>query len=139
MNFHGSKLIALTLYKDSGGRKIVAAATNNSVEGKQALSKIIGDTLGVSYGEKSGPILGSIMKTIGFDILKPFLIKPEYVGDFIGKSVTPISDYDMSKLSDADKFTFDKFVQLRDYFYIREIVGADHMKILIGTTGVKIY
>ena len=126
------------MYKDSGGRKIVATGTDGSDFAKKTLAKNVETDLGISFGERSKASLGFLMKNVSFEKIKPFLIKPEVVSKILGKYIIPIGEYDLDKLDSFDKVSYDKFPQLRDFFYIREIGNENHLKLMVGTPGLTI-
>lgn len=132
------KVVAVSLYKDSGGRKAVAIGTDGSDLGKKVVSDIFKASLGVSYGEKSGPSLGLMMKSVPWENLKPFLFTPDQVAKVTGKSVTPAERYGIENLNEKDKKTYDKFPQLKPYFYVRELGGHPHLKVSMGTPNLPI-
>jgi hypothetical protein len=92
------KVVAAAFYKDKGGRKSVAIATDGSDLGKKIVGDLFKASLGVSYGEKSGPALGTMMKTVPWDNLKNFLMTPEQVKKVTGEDITPISVFGYENL-----------------------------------------
>jgi hypothetical protein len=133
------KVVAAVFYKDKGGRKSVAIATDGSDLGKKIVGDIFKASLGVSYGEKSGPALGTMMKTVPWDELKNFLMTPDQVEKVTGETVIAISKFGYENLDDKDKKTYDKFSQLKPYFYVRELGGEMHLKVSMGTPDLKIF
>lgn len=130
------KVIAAAFYKDKGGRKAVAIASDGSQKAKQIIAGIYKASLTTSYGEKSGSAIGFLMKNVDFGVLENFLILPKDVKSVSGDDVTPVRD--PAKLNDKDRLTYDKFPQPRDYFYTREIGGESHLKVMVGTPGLRI-
>jgi hypothetical protein len=45
----------------------------------------------------------------------------------------------VQNLDVKDKFTYDKFPQLKPYFYVRELGGEMHLKVSMGTPNLKIF
>jgi hypothetical protein len=133
------KVVAAAFYKDKGGRKSVAIATDGSDLGKKIVGDIFKASLGVSYGEKSGPALGAMMKTVPWDNLKNFLMTPEQVKKVTGEDAISVSAFGYENLDDKDKKTYDKFPQLKPYFYVRELGGEMHLKVSMGTPNLKIF
>jgi hypothetical protein len=133
------KVVAAAFYKDKGGRKAVAIATDGSDLGKKIVADIYKASLGVSYGEKSGPALGTMMKTIDWDVLKNFMFTPDQLEKISGDKVIRVEKFGVDNLNDKDKFTYDKFPKLRPYFYVRELDGEMHLKAAMGTPGLKIF
>lgn len=132
------KLVAVAMYKDRGGRKAVAIGTDGSNLGKKIVGDIFKSSLGVSYGEKSGPSLATMMKSVSWDELEPFLFTPDEVEKITRNKVTPISDFGADNLSEKDFFTYQKFPKLKPYFYVRDLGGAQRLKVLMGTPNLKI-
>lgn len=132
------KVVAAASYKDKGGRKSVAIATDGSDLGKKIVGDMFKSSLGVSYGEKSGPALGGMMKTVPWDELQKFLLTPDQVSKVTGKKVVALTKVDVDKLDAKDKKTVDKFPQLEPYFYVRELGGEMHLKVAMGTPNLPI-
>lgn len=132
------KVVAAAFYKDKNGRKSVAVATDGSDLGKKIVGDLFKASLGVSYGEKSGPALATMMKNVPWETLKNFVLTPEQVQKITGKKVTPLGKFGVDNLNEKDKFTYDKFPELRPYFYVRFLDGEMHLKIAMGTPGLKI-
>lgn len=134
----GDKLVAAAFYKDTGGRKSVAIATDGSDLGKKIVGDIFKASLGVSYGEKSGPALGTMMKIVPWEELQKFLFTPKQLEKISGKKVTPVSRYDINDLDEKDQMTYKRFPELKPYFYIRELDGELHLKVAMGTPNLPI-
>jgi hypothetical protein len=133
------KVVAAAFYKDKGGRKAVAIATDGSDLGKKIVADIYKASLGVSYGEKSGAALGAMMKTIPWDTLKNFMFTPEQLEKISGEKITRLEKFGVENLNEKDQFTYNKFPELRPYFYVRELDGEMHLKAAMGTPGLKIF
>jgi hypothetical protein len=128
------KVIVAVMYKDRNGRKTVALAIDGSRKSKEVLSKIIKESLGVSYGEKSGPLLKYTLKTVGFEKLQPFLIEPKRVERLLGEPIiVPTQTYVDENLDKMDQFFYNHYPKLRPYFYVRKIGPKLLLKISIGT------
>lgn len=134
-----NKVIAAAFYKDKGGRKSVAIATDGSDEGSKIVDNIFKSSLDTSFGEKSGRALGKLMKAVEWTVLEPYLLKPEVVQRLTGDDLIPIAKYDLKRLDDKDRFTYDKYPKLRPYMYVRELGGEIHLKVSIGTPNLKIF
>ncbi len=132
------KVIAAAFYKDKGGRKSVAIATDGSDLGKKIVGDIFKASLGVSYGEKSGPALATMMKTVPWEELQTFLFTPAQLAKISGEKIMTVAEYGPEKLDAKDKFTYDKFPKLRPYFYVRELGGEMHLKAAMGTPNLPI-
>lgn len=135
----GEKLVAAAFYKDKGGRKSVAIATDGSDLGKKIVGDIFKASLGVSYGEKSGPALGTMMKIVPWEELQRFLFTPKQLEKISGKKVTLLSKSNIDELDEKDKMTYERFPELKPYFYVRELDGELHLKVAMGTPGIKIF
>lgn len=121
---------AVTLYKDKGGRKSVAVATDGSEEGKKALGHIVKDdiTRNRSYKEVSGPSLSFGKKhitDIHKHIIHPDEVKKHLKGEEIRKP--PHDDPEIQR-----------HPELKDHFYQRKIGDHWHTKVMLGTPGKKI-
>lgn len=134
----GDHVVAASFYKDKGGRKSVAIATDGSELGKKIVGDIFKASIGVSYGEKSGPALSTMMKNVGWDNLKNFILTPEQVRKITGENAIPIAKFGHQNLDKKDLFTYEKFPELKPYFYVRELGGEMHLKVCIGTPNLPI-
>jgi hypothetical protein len=103
------RLVAVKVYKDSRGRKSIAAGTDGSQEGKEWLKKMFQEDVKFSraWGEFSGAAEHLMLKYGGVPIPN------ELAGEILGKKILKLS-------SDG-------------FHYTREINGEPHEKILIGT------
>lgn len=129
--FHrGEKLIAVVLYKDTNGRKLVALGTDKSSAAKNILSNIFKEALNVSYGEYSGKLLSTIVKSVSYEGLEPFLLDPIYVAKLLDKQIYPPI---AANLNAMDAETYNKFPRLHKYFYMRDFAGKSYLKICLGT------
>lgn len=132
------KVLAAALYKDKNGRKLVAIATDGSDFGKKIVTDIFKANLGVSYGEKSGPALALMVKTVPWEQLQNFLLTPEQVKKLTGDDIFSVKSYGVDKLDKVDRMTYDKFPQLSPYFYVRDLGGEKHLKVSMGTPNLPI-
>ena len=129
--FHrGEKLIAAVLYKDTNGRKLVALGTDKSAAAKKIISNIFKEALKVSYGEYSGKLLNTIVKSVSYERLEPFLLDPVYVAKLLDKQIYPPIP---AKLNAVDAETYNKFPRLHKYFYMRDFGGKSYLKMCLGT------
>ena len=129
--FHrGEHLIAVVMYKDTRGRKLVAIGTDRSQQSKKILSNIFKEALKVSYGEYSGKLLGAIARNVSYEKLEPYLLDPLYVQKLLDKEIYPP---DPEKLNIVDLETYNKFPRLHKYFYMRDFNGKSYLKICLGT------
>jgi len=134
--FHrGEHLIAVVMYKDTRGRKLVAIGTDQSQQSKKILSNIFKEALKVSYGEYSGKLLSAIAKNVSYEKLEPYLLDPLHVQKLLDKEIYPP---DPEKLNLIDLETYNKFPKLHKYFYMRDFNGKSYLKICLGTPGLFI-
>lgn len=134
----GDKVVAAAFYKDKGGRKSVAIATDGSDLGKKIVRDIFKASLGVSYGEKSGPALSTMMKVVPWETLKNFMFTPKQLSKISGEKIMTVDELGANNLDEKDQFTYNKFPQLRPYFYVRELGGEIHLKAAMGTPNLPI-
>lgn len=129
---------AVGMYKDKGGRKSVAVGTDGSPRGKELAADMMKNDLKRSYGEKSKAALGLVMKLYPFDVIEPFLQTPAQVIKLGVKNIIPVSKISKSDLPKDGQKTLEKFPELADYAYIREIGGEKIFKIMLGTPGLQV-
>jgi hypothetical protein len=135
----GEQVKAVAMYKDKGGRKLVAVATDQSKKGLSVLADIGKSSLGISFGEYSKGALVFIVKTVGFDRLKPYLISPSQVKSIISDNLTiPTQEFVDANLEKSDRVLYKAFPKLRPYFYVRTIGEKPYLKISIGTPNISI-
>ena len=126
------KVRAVKLYKDKGGRKGVAAASDGSEEGKRALANMMRDEVKQkrSYSEISDRALSFLKKQHG-DIASHALphheVRRLMPDEEIRKVPNPHEDPDVQR-----------HPELKDHFYQRKIGGEWKTKVAIGTAGNKI-
>ncbi len=130
----------VVMYKDKGGRKLVASASDNTPEGLKYLSDSYDAEMKRSFGEKSKRALGHAIKVLGGEYAENFMIEPKEVSRILKKDITPVDEYlkKGGELSADDVFTYDKYSEYRKYMYIRDIGGSPTLKIMFGTPGLKI-
>lgn len=136
------ELKMVVMYKDKGGRKLVAMGTDGSDHAKDVLANNLTHEMKRSFGEKSGPSLGFTMKKVPFEIIQQFLLTPEEAQQVLGrdKEVIPAEKYGISNLNSKDQKAWKAFKdKLRPYFYVREVGdGIPLMKVMIGTPNMTI-
>lgn len=132
------KISSVVLYKDKGGRKSVAIGGDGSKRGKDKIMDVFRSELGRSYSEKSKSALGLLIKVLGDNNIKSFLIKPENAKTILNKEVTPISNMDDRELPRDAQMTLSKYPWIKDYGYLRDIGGTQTFKVLLGTTNINI-
>lgn len=121
--------VALAMYKDKGGRKRVAIATDGSAEGKAGIQGILREDYSRAYFEISDRSLSFQAKILGYDFLAKYAKTPEQAAKISGDPVQP---------APAGDPEVQRHPQLAKFFYQREIGGRLHTKIMFGTTGKKI-
>jgi hypothetical protein len=137
MATNNGKLVAVVMYKDKGGRKAIAGATDGSRDGLKKYKEVVSEDIKRAFGEKSKAALSTTMKIIPWETLQNFTLTPDAASKAMKKKVTPIKDYKGELPSDA-KLTLNRYPQLKDYGYIREIGGVDTFKVAFGTPGLEI-
>lgn len=103
------------LYKDRNGRKLIAMATDGSIDSKQVLINILQSEFKRSYAELSGPALAFVTRRLP-ELVAKYAIPAEEVARIAalsGKFIVPV-----------DQFK-----------YTREINGHSLEKMMIGTIG----
>ena len=124
-----NKIIAVVVYRDKEGRKLVAVATDGSPEGKSGLLNMFKEEFktGRSYFEISGTILKFLYNNLGKELILQYAIKPSDVQSIlIGDDILPL---------DSEDSEVKIFPALKDFFYRREIGGHIHTKIMLGRSG----
>lgn len=136
---YNNKVVSVILYKDKDGRKSVASGTDGSEIGKKKIIEIFKSDLFRSYAEKSKGSLGLLMKTIPFDLLVNFLIKPNSVQKVLkNDNIIPILSVEREEWPEDAKLMLDKYPQLKPYGYLREIGKHLVFKVMVGTVNKKI-
>lgn len=131
---HNGKIVSAAMYKDKGGRKLVASGSDGSPEGKKGVVEIGKSDLstGRAYGEKSGPSLSALKKNKGVDFIKQNAIPFNDVKKHVDKS-----DEIRKPQDDDEEVT--RHPELKNHFYQRKIGDEWHTKIMLGKPGIKIY
>ncbi len=131
------KVHAVVMYKDKSGRKSVAVGSDGSDYAKKHLHSVVVNDIKRAYGEKSKASLGLVMKTIPWEVLKPYVKTPEEVSKVIGGvEVIPIKKVKEAEWPKDAKLTLTKYPQLIDYGYLTYI--GDNIlifKVMIGSPG----
>lgn len=123
------------MYKDKGGRKLVAAGYKEGSEyGRLKVIEISKHDLTRAYGEKSKGSLGSIMKQVPWPLLEPLLIKPRRSDKTI-----PVTELKPNEVPEDGQLTLKKYPHLRPYSYVRIIGGEYVFKVSMGTLGKELY
>ena len=120
------KVVAVIIYRDKFGRKIVAVGTDGTEDGKAGLLKIFNEELLLnrSYFEISGPFLKFLSNNMGKDFIASHAFSLEEVKKVLNdESILPV---------DQDDEHVKMFPLFKQYFYQREIGGHLHTKIMLG-------
>jgi len=126
-----NKILAVIMYKDKGGRKSVAVATNGTPAGKVSLARMMRDDVmqGRSYSEKSGAALGFIKKNLSPDVFDATVMSYKDAQKILDDPIRP---------APKDDEEYKRHPELRGRLYQREIGGAWHTKALLGEVGKSI-
>lgn len=119
---HNGSIKAVMMYKDRGGRKRVALATDNSPEGKNALVNMLKSEYagsGRSFAEISGPSLRFHKKILGDEYLNKITIPSSRVSSILNEPTDEIEIID-------------------DFEYKRKIGDQWITKRMLGTAGKSI-
>jgi hypothetical protein len=139
MAVDGDTVRVVIMYKDKGGRKSVALGTDGSTRAPRYVRELFKQEFKRSYGEKSKAALGSVLKAVPWDALKAFVLTPDEASKQLGKAVVPVASMLDKDIPADGKATLNKFPELRDYAYLRDIGGTMTFKVLLGTTKRKIF
>lgn len=136
----GGIIHAVVMYKDSQGRKSVQMGVlKDSQYGKDKIKEIIQQDVKRAYTERSKGQLGLTMKTVPWDILKEFIIPIEEVKRiFKDEEIIKLSTVNKSEYPKDQVETLQKFPQLLEYGYLREIGGSFVFKVMLGTPDLGI-
>ena len=130
---------AVIMYKDSGGRKSVAVGTDRSPEGGWFINDAYAPEIERAYGEKSKAALGKLMKTVPWDVLKNFTTSPDRAAQMMPEDkVVSVKQLNQEDWPADAKITLDRYPQLLDYGYLRDIGGQMMFKVMFGTPGKTI-
>lgn len=127
----------VVLYKDTNGRKSVAMGSDGSDYARKHIISLVTNDIKRAYGEKSKSALGLILKTIPWDILKPYIKTPQEASRILGKDISPIKGLKIILPEDA-KTSLSKYPELINYGYLRNIGGEHVFKVMIGTPNLSI-
>lgn len=123
---------SVVLYKDKGGRKRIALATDGTDEGKKRLAGMIKDDYDRSYGEISGPSLKFLKKHTPEGFVKSKAMKfhdVQKIARANGDEILPVPAHDPELMAHPE---------LKDHLYQRKIGGDYHTKVMLGTPNKKI-
>lgn len=135
----GGKVAVVVMYKDRGGRKVVAIGTSGTPKSREILGKVVKESINVSYGEYSGPMIKFVLKSVGADALETFLLQPSRVEQLLDeKIIIPTETYVLENLEEIDQWSWKHYPSLRPYFYVRSIGGKPTLKLAVGSPDKKI-
>lgn len=127
------RVVAVALYKDKGGRKMIASATDGTREGRDKLEAMGKEDIVLqrSYAEVSSNALKFMLaRWKGPGDIKRYMILPKDAEKVLGDELKyPVPDDDPEAIAHPE---------LKDYFYQREIGGRYHTKLMIGTPRKKL-
>ena len=130
------KIVGVLMYKDKGGRKRVALGTDGSNEGKAMLSDALKNDFNRSYGEVSDNSWRFIQKHLTQEYLLSVVKLPSEVQKILKKDIFELDEVPKSKW--VSKIKPDKTDPFYDYYYLRNISGELHVKIMLGIDGLEI-
>ena len=123
--------IAVAMYRDKGGRKRVAVASDGTAEGKQAVYDVYKNDFDRAYFEVSDASLGAILKNVGEEKALKYAKNIDEV-----KKISPKHDILEPDFSDPDiSAIVKKYPKIAKFYYRREIKGKIKHKIMLGTKG----
>lgn len=123
------KAVACKLYKDKGGRKAIAAATDGSKIGRQKLVEMVIQDLqaGRAYSEVSGKALSFYGR---FMNLKQLAVPVEQVK-------AKLTDEEIIEAPEDD-VEVQRWPELKPFFYRRQLGSGDwHTKIMLGNINAE--
>lgn len=128
----GGTVVTVAMYKDKGGRKLVACGTNGSEEGKAGLLDILNNDLKRERGyvEMSDNLLKFLTRNIGYSLIKKNLKS-------YAEAEKILSPDELSR-PESDDPELVIHPELKDFFYRREIGGKIHTKVMFGKLGNKL-
>lgn len=94
------KVIAVMLYKDKNGRKMVACGSDGSAEGKQIVKRMIEDDIRHqrAYGEISDALVAYVNRHFTKDEISKYFVPADQVSKILNKPVKPIDKYTYTRL-----------------------------------------
>lgn len=132
------RLVAVVMYKDKNGRKLVASGTDGSHTGKRVLQDIVRNEDTRSYSEKSKSALNFYMKSV--DDPTEYMKTPQQAQRILpdNPQVIPVSDNPSEwPVSDSERestlTTLKRYPELKNLGYFREIGGEMLFKVMTGT------
>ena len=111
----GQDVKAVALYKDTGGRKRVAVATDRSTEGIQWLAKMVKADLlqNRAFAEISGKSLVFHERTLGADVLDSITVPMARVQEYFknrNEEIRPIDDFEYERNINGSKWATKRMI-----------------------------
>jgi len=105
----GNDIKTVAMYKDTGGRKVAAVATDNSIDGKKHLAQMMKDDIlrGRAFMEISDKFLVFLEKQLGKEVLYSMAIPTDQVIAYFepkGQEIRPIDEYEYERLLHGGKW-----------------------------------
>jgi hypothetical protein len=119
------KIILVIMYKDKGGRKLVAIGTDGSPESKQLLQNVFTKEFERSYFEISGPLLRFLCKNFDLEFLKKYAKTPAEVEVLLKEKIRKPIERELDAIP----------LPLRSFVYSRQLGDEIHNKVMFGTSG----
>ena len=139
LGLRDDEIKSVAMYKDKGGRKLVAFGTDGSKEARWFVSDIFRNEITRSYGEQSKAALSTLMKLVPWEGLEPHLHSPAQVAAMTSNSqITPITDVPEDNWPADAAMTLNRYPQLKPYGYLRILAGEPTFKVMIGAPGKDI-
>lgn len=134
------RVVAAMMYKDKGGRKVVASGSDGSPQGLQALADMAPQEAHRAYGEKSKKALGFFLKNVpnAQDLMVPFERAQQTSQDQLISVRDEWPELEPEE-HQSTQYALERWPYLRDYGYFREIGGHWHFKVMFGTPGLTIH
>lgn len=128
----GVKITSVAMYKDAGGRKRVAIATNGEADGKASAGEIVSNDL-----KRNRAFMEVSDRSLSF--LKKQLDLGKHVRSYDHALAYHAKRGDTISRPAADDPEVLRHPEFKDHFYVRDIGGHQHTKLLLGhISGVPI-
>lgn len=126
LNIINGELVAAAYYKDKAGRKRIAISSNGTKRAKEIITEIMVNDLllGRSWVEQSSNSLAFLVKEVGFDFVKKYILTAEQIEKLTGAETR--------KPPEDDK-EIQRHPELAKFFYQRRIAGEWKTKLALGT------
>lgn len=135
----GDRLRVAVMYKDNGGRKLVAIGTDGSAKALRVLSDVMRESFRVSFGEYSKGLLVFILKNVPESIVLKHILTPAQIAKILDDTIiVPTQEYVNDNLETSDQALYNRFKKWHKYFYVRNIGGKPFLKIAIGSPNLAI-